>query len=33
MMAGMPTFEHSLTKRADYEEYGPSIMRRLSPMQ
>jgi len=33
MLAGMPAFPTSLTTRAQYDEYGPSIMRRLSVVQ
>jgi len=33
MLAGMPGFPQMLTTRAQYDEYGPSIMRRLSPVQ
>merc|ERR1712227_426662 len=30
MLAHMPAFPQALTTRAQYEEHGPSIMRRLS---
>jgi len=33
MLAGMPAFPQSLTTREQYDEYGPSIMRRLSVVQ
>ena len=33
MFANMPTFPQSLTTRAQYDEYGPSIMRRMSSVQ
>lgn len=33
MLANMPAFPQSLTTRAQYDEYGPSIMRRLSVVQ